>query len=431
MKPKENFNLIGNSSEHITEPSKGDGTYLVLAISSSELLQSTLLQNLSDLGYRVAGPYASVDSAHTFLRDVTPDLIIFDIGISNRDISTMKQLLHTDYENTPVLFISNSDVSIPHKYKETVRYPVDPIILRVKLEELLNTVSRKLASPAGMMINFLNEVFEKMVELGLDNTKYDINEVINIEMDTLSSGFEGLNKKNDLLLEVKDPHQLELHTLINILKSSLLQIIQNIDERCQSNWARSLLTDAVETVIINRPKISRHITELFDLLNINTSLVKSTIIRTGVPKVTDPEKIVFVAYMTLADLGPELRKVVFTNEKIIQGLDDGVASQIITLVGQGSSYHEGMFGPIPIPTANNIIGLLRSKMMKSDIKDQRMRGQSLSVITIGFYRSLITRIPSREKMKEIFAIFDDIDHVNMVTDEMLNKIKNDFLNELT
>ena len=151
------------------------------------------------------------------------------------------------------------------------------------------------------------------------------------------------------------------------------------------------------------------------------------LIDTIVPKLEDHKKSCFVAFASMGDLGPQMITYVSNDDEISKGLNDGVAAQITTLVGQGSSYHQGQFGPIPIPTSKNIVAMIWSRMIASNIKDHRMEGTALSVVVIGFYRELLTYLPSFDTMKSIFSLLDGIKHVDEVSKDLLFNIQEKFL----
>lgn len=52
---------------------------LVLVVEDEALIGMTLLPDLEEAGYRVAGPFSRGDEALTWLERVTPDLAILDI----------------------------------------------------------------------------------------------------------------------------------------------------------------------------------------------------------------------------------------------------------------------------------------------------------------------------------------------------------------
>ena len=59
-----------------------------------------------------------------------------------------------------------------------------------------------------------------------------------------------------------------------------------------------------------------------------------------------------------------------------------------------------------------------------------MAGTALSVVVIGFYRELLTYLPSHDTMKSIYSLMDDVKHVDDVSKDLLLKIQNKFLDSI-
>ncbi len=290
-----------------------------------------------------------------------------------------------------------------------------------------NNRSFKDSAPVSMLITFVNQLFLKLIKLTPDNLKIDIEREINQVIDKfLQSNPSFIQTSDDYIaFNQKVDHDIPREVIIQPLQNMIHELVSKIDQ-LHANWGHALMKDAIESILIDLENIPHIVTSFVKTMGINAVEFKDSL-KSAVPTLDEKEKIIFVAYMTLTDFGPVMKRVVSTDETIIDGIDNNIAAQIITLVGQGVSYHEGIFGPIPIPTSNDIISLIWSKLIDSDIKDDRMRGKSLTVIAIGFYRNLITRLPQRNKMKEIFSVLDKIHHVNDITDEVLERIQDEFI----
>jgi hypothetical protein len=425
---------MGFSSPDIIIPEGGEDSLLVLVITASRVLNDTLIALLLDYCYRVAGPFSSVDGAHMFIRKQIPDVIIFDLINNQDELEAFRVLIGDEIKDIPAVVICTEDQVIQGiENYATINLPIVPIELKTEIENVLSSVSSvDIQTPETQILNFTNQLFQKLTELAPESAKYDIEKGIKQAISQFSyrnSDFSRSSEESMTLRLVNNSH-VDPNNFISLLQFTLDELIEDIDAKRQTKWAKSLVIDAIESILIGAKTTPEPVIDFVNVMGINVPAFQKSL-ETVVPKVDESEKVVFVAYMSLADLGPEMKRIVSTAAEITHGLDDGVASQIITLVGQGSSYHEGIFGPIPIPTANNIIAMIWSSMIKSDIQDERMKGESLSVVAIGFYRSLITRIPPRDKMMEIYSILDNVNHVNDITDEMLLQIQFDFIQNLS
>jgi hypothetical protein len=234
-----------------------------------------------------------------------------------------------------------------------------------------------------------------------------------------------LNSKAGIELVLINPEVLNIRDFTEQLYSSMQELISVLNDYHGSNFTQPLIEDAIETTIIGTTDVPKAIIDLITRFGLDYDSIQQSL-ATAIPSVEPVDKTVFVAKIVLSDIGPELKDIVSDNPELISEFDPSVASQLITIVGQGSSYHQGIFGPLPIPHTNNIIVIMQSKLLNSDIADRRMEGRTLVVVAIGMRRDLINMIPKREKLIEIFSPLDEITHEQQITTRLLQRIEDNY-----
>lgn len=412
---------------NISIPDGGEQAPLILGITNSSVVQSTLTTYLIDLGYRVAGPFSTVDSSSEIIAFNKPDIVIFDVTSNRHELNQLINLLKSYGPDIPVLLISNDEIHINHSYQAKVALPINAHELAEELQ-LLHKDQKAFNTPIHQILNFINKVFKTMLEISPNNFKPIIERSINKFIFDFCSEHNDFTKVSEetLSIIIKDASFININNLIHILQEKIKNLENDLNSKFESKLGSALVKDTIESIILTTKTLPIYIRELIDVLGINTSEFNH-LVDSILPKLEDHKKSCFVAFASMGDLGPQMETFVSNDDEISKGLDDGVAAQITTLVGQGSSYHEGQFGPIPVPTANNIVAMIWSRMMGSNIKDHRMGGKALSVIVIGFYRELLTYLPSHDTMKSIFSLLENVKHVDEVTKDLLFNIQEKFL----
>jgi hypothetical protein len=425
--PQKTIDFINANNLDISIPEDGENAPLILGITNSSVTQSTLTAYLVDLGYRVAGPFNSVTNGSHFIKQKLPDMIIFDVTSNREELNSLIVLLKMNSLDIPILLISNEPIHINHPYQSKISLPLNPHDLVEEIQKLHKN-QKAFNTPIHRILSLVNKLFLKMLEISPNNLRPTIERSINksiFEFCTSNNEFTRVSEES-LSIIIKDTSFTNITDLIESLHYSIQNLIDDLNKKFDSKIGYSLINDSLESIILSGIDIPPYIRDLIGKLGIDSTRFKH-LIDTIVPKLEDYEKSCFVAFLSMGDMGPELITYVSNDDKISKGLTDGVASQIVTLVGQGSSYHVGIYGPIPIPTANNIVGMIWSKMIGSNIKDHRMEGKALSVAVIGFYRELLTYLPSHDTMKSIFSLLDSIEHVDEVTKDLLSNLQEKFL----
>ncbi|MCE7734901.1 MAG: hypothetical protein GPJ54_08500 [Candidatus Heimdallarchaeota archaeon] len=425
--PQQKVDQTNATSLNISIPVGGGNTPLILGITNSSVIQSSLTTYLLDLGYKVAGPFNTVDSSSELIAYNTPDIVVFDVTSNKHELNQLIKLLKSYGPGVPVLLISNDEIHINHPYQAQLNLPINPHELAEELQGL-HKDQKAFNTPIHQILNFINKMFITMLEISPNNFKPLIERSINkfiLDFCSLHNDFTRFSEET-LSIIIKDASYTNINQLIITLEESIGKLETDLNIKFESRLGSALLKDTIESIILNSKTLPTYIRELIDAFGIDTTEFNH-IIDNIVPKLADHKKSCFVAFATMGDLGPQMVTYVSNDDEISKGLDDAVAAQITTLVGQGSSYHEGQFGPIPVPTSNNIVAMIWSQMMGSNIKDPRMGGRALSVVVIGFYRELLTYLPSHDTMKSIFSLLKNIKHVDEVTKDLLFNLQEKFL----
>ncbi|MHA1989320.1 MAG: tetratricopeptide repeat protein [Candidatus Hodarchaeales archaeon] len=111
------------------------------------------------------------------------------------------------------------------------------------------------------------------------------------------------------------------------------------------------------------------------------------------------------------------------------------AATLSFLVGQGHSYNEGVFGPIP--ALGGLFGpdqflLAITKTVKDEESaDPRFQVKSYCVIAVSYPKSVEKALPHRSDLEEMFFnVLREIDSKNQLTQELLEKILKAFVNSI-
>ncbi|MCY3410411.1 MAG: hypothetical protein INQ03_02135 [Candidatus Heimdallarchaeota archaeon] len=409
----------------ISDPSEGESKGLVLAISPSKATQNTLKDYLNDIGFSVA-LFDSVDSGNMFIRRYAIDAIIYDSNNSNYELVSLQQLLKTELVNTPVIMLTNGK-------GYTLQHPkVYEISMPINLTNLSNTLyqcTKSANTKYTKFIEFINQITNKVLELTPPDHIKETTQILDEGTKRFSLRNSSVLKRSseNLSLIIFSDETLNLSDLSILYSLTVEEMIEEIDNKLKSTWAKSLFIDAIESLLIlgNVGPDDRELITLLQYLGVDAGRFVESI-ASIVPNLDEIDKSCVVFDILLSDLGPDLRTKVTNDETIANEFHQGIAGQILTLVGQGSEYHEGLFGPIPIPSSMDVTAIIYSRILNSAIKDQRMKGKTLNVIGIGFRRDLINHLPDRKGQEEIFLPYKSVINENEISDEILNQILNNF-----
>jgi len=420
------------TDQDIIEPFGVSDTPLIMVITDSPVYQNTFKDYLLDLNYRIAGPFKSVDSAHAFLRRQSPDLIIFDAITSQSELLHYATLLREDASDLPTLVLNHEEAfSINHTHIKFIYPPIDPTEFEHKLQELLFPDENQEQHPSKEFVKFINHTIQTLILLSPEYSKTDLGDIIQAALTDLTVRNSELTSKSEetLAIHLTNLEEANIEALSTSFKLMLEDIIESIDRTMEASWGRSLIQDTLETVTIDlQPLPEMAIPIVKEYGKGYESIIKK--FKEAVPDLESLDRNIIVSKLLLTDWGPELQQMVTTDPSLEKEFDDKIASQLITLVGQGANYHEGIFGPVPIPRSEDVIAIMWSKLIKSDIKDERMGGNTLVIITIGFRNSILNLIPPRDMLKQIFVPLDKLEHEGEITPRVLKKVLKAFNNTI-
>ncbi len=411
----------------ILVPENGENKGLVLIISPNVTMGESLKDQLLSISYSVIGPFNSMNSSYSFIRKQRPDGVIFHNEDDN-DIEVLKSMLDTELKDVPLIFLSQTDVEINYDRLTKISTSLNTKYLEKILAEIIKPEEK---TSEYQFVMFINEVTAKIVSM----TPETFQTLVRIELKTsirklVEYNISSIKSSDDeLSIQITNIDKFDLSKFKDDCVRVVNKIVNSIDISTGERWAISLFNDSIEQLLITQ-HVTSDISEFASKLGLNINKLEETI-ASVIPEFDDNDRNTVVFSISLGDLGPELRLSVSDSPAIKDAFNEMVASQILTLVGQGSMYHEGLFGPIPIPSSMDLTAIIYSKMVKSDIiKDERMKGMSLNVIGVGFKRKLINCIPKRNLLVGIFEPFLDIVNQDEITTSVLSEIQKNFVNRL-
>lgn len=412
----------------ITIPQNGKSQGLVLIISPILTVGESLKQQVLELSYSTAGPFNSLNSSYSFFMKNKIDAIIFYHFENDDDISAIETALDNELQGIPLIFISTSGGDI--QYDNVVKLSIvsNTKYLGKKLSEIIKP---EFDDSKYNFLEFVNNAIKRVLE----NTPENFHDLVS---DAIHFGLKKLVEKNQGILtldkelfqlHLKNPKKFIVDQFQEDFKNLVNETIQMINRKTGEQWGDSLLSDSLEQIVLTS-ELSEYITRFVDKMGIDLNRLKRTI-ATVIPEFDDNDRNSIIFNISLSDIGPEMRLKISDNPVMKEIFNDSVASQILTLVGQGSMYHEGLFGPIPIPSKLDLTALIYSKMIKSSIKDERMNGYSLNVVGIGFKRKIMNCLPKRNLLTGIFEPFLDIINQEEIDANLLGEIQKNFYDRIS
>ena len=114
-----------------------------------------------------------------------------------------------------------------------------------------------------------------------------------------------------------------------------------------------------------------------------------------------------------------------TSEKEVYHIQNGAMLSFLT--GQGHSYNEGVYGPIPaigaLFGADQFLLAITKSIKDETSPDPRFQERSYCVIAISYPKSVEKGLPHRSDLEEIFIeVLRPIETKKQLTEELLEKI---------
>ncbi len=414
--------MIKYPNTHKNEP-------LAVLITPSANNKDTFTKYLLDASIAVAGPFDNVDSARMFLRRQNANIIIFDRETSENEFKSFIQFLEEDNITLPIVIITNRDVKIDYDELKIVNMPVDPYLFQEIVNNfLLKNINDPKVRKTMELVKFINSLFQQVIDILPNSSKYNIEKIIDKNINQLAlrnSEFLRKREESHYLIFDQKTNDFNPDNILVFLKIIIDDIINDINKVENADWGRDLVMDAMQQYLLNNTDVPEYIQQFVNSFGLNTAEIKNVLqnISNNIVNVNQ----IGIAFLYLSDLGPQVEIKYSKNSEIENKIDETLAALVITLVGQGSSYHEGLFGPVPIPSVDNITGIIYSKMMKGDIQDSRMGGSSLGVLLITAPYKIMEIMPKREEIIDIFQPFIKIENKNEMNLEILKTIFDKFV----
>ena len=102
-----------------------------------------------------------------------------------------------------------------------------------------------------------------------------------------------------------------------------------------------------------------------------------------------------------------------------------IASYFGVAIGQGSYYHTGLFGPLPVIGSNYNAIIFTAIVKDNKTFDERMKGWNYLMGCFFFHKSLIPVINQKRELIEVLfeSFFDKHNHLKTITPKAINGLK--------
>ncbi|MFX1538400.1 MAG: hypothetical protein ACFFDI_29770 [Promethearchaeota archaeon] len=148
-----------------------------------------------------------------------------------------------------------------------------------------------------------------------------------------------------------------------------------------------------------------------------------------IPTLNSSEELepISLAVITFKDWGPDVNcfeNLTWENQPAAFLAKLGVF--YMTIIGQGSSYHHGLYGPVPVHSHSDREAYLFGFSVYDDsIKDKRANGTAYSILTVFFPKSLKNVLhSSRETINKLLSrVIGEIENIDQLTPKSLEEIK--------
>ncbi|MFQ5977546.1 MAG: response regulator [Candidatus Heimdallarchaeota archaeon] len=147
----------------------------------------------------------------------------------------------------------------------------------------------------------------------------------------------------------------------------------------------------------------------------------------------EPTTFWFVVYK-LAKTGPEVvsaqeGSIPIKDELDLMGWHLKAGLVFLTALGQGDEYHQGLFGPFPVPASKEHSALVYAKILPDkEADDPRMPDRSYAVLGLFYPRVLETLLPTRDFLEDSVTNFlNEISDMSELDKKRLDILKGQLL----
>jgi hypothetical protein len=99
-----------------------------------------------------------------------------------------------------------------------------------------------------------------------------------------------------------------------------------------------------------------------------------------------------------------------------------------TAIGQGGDYHQGLYGPLPVPNDKEHVSFVFSALVADEAQlDVRAEGQSYVLVCLLCQKTLVPKFIDRPLIEaafgDLFATLEDISDINLNRESFVNNLK--------
>jgi hypothetical protein len=395
-----------------------------------------LTERLLTISFPVLPVTKDLNDLFDIINNINPKLIVFDTVNNYSDVFKFLRFISLK-THIRILFLGNLDHTINSKLNKInnsvtdLPLPINSMKLKDKVHWLLgiNKTDLKDLHSESSVLNFFNQTIQELLKLVPRELKSQISNSIFYALDSNIPQSPYLSRESNSSYKINVEQFDDEISLLEPLKNVIIEIRENLRELFNDEDAGdSIVNDALYQSLFKAPDSDRELLikfiELLGSTEVNTYNIQN--LDSYKSSLTNNTQIGFIA---LEDEGPELK---IQENPIFGEVFDGLTvGQLISLVGQGELYHEGLYGPLPVSSNSSLMSIIYSKKLKNpDIKDERLRGYTLSLICIMFEKDLATVLPTRQLLTTVFDSFSNLTDIYQVNSELLLNINQKFQNLL-
>ena len=401
---------------------------IILVCSISPERRVLLQEIILSAGYGICGPFESHLDIFEILGRTEISAIIFDTR-DNYSNSFKFLNMMTRYPDIPLLLIGPIDHTINSKL-DKIGNRMAELDFPIKSGDVIRKIDMVIegkSTETSEITFFMNEVFKNIIKISPRDRRAEIRKILVYHVEQLAQGSDTFEINSENAIFITTTKKTDDSQIIKTCQRILRDLIENLNYKlnAEEEWGKSLVHDAIYQsyyLLKGTPGPVRELLETLDLDDIDFYNRIS-----GFVSGINDSLICTIGHLVLEDTGPVVDRVL-NLDNVKNVFNQMSASQIISLMGQGENYHEGLYGPIPSSVDPNVMILIFSRVLNDDtINDLRLQGKTLSVIALAFSKGKMNLLPPRTVLRNVFAPFQKIEMRQQVDNELLKQIRENFI----
>ncbi len=412
--------------EFLHYPPDNQNPDVIIVCSVSTERQDELKEILLTAGYGVCGPFQSYLDIFEILGRTDISAIIFD---TRDNYSNSFKFLNgmIRYPEYPLLIIGPIDHTINSKLDRLSNKVAElnfPLLSRDVIRKI-NLVTGR-TTGFSQLVTFLNEIFENIIKICPRDKVPEIRKILVYHVEQLAQGSDFFDIDSENAIFLSTSQVVDDDEMIKVCQRVIRDIIEDINYQLNSDeeWGKSMVHDAIYQAYYKFKGTEGPVRDLLETLELDDINFYNRIINFVGSKTNITCNI---AHFVLEDIGPVVDIILREEMEFSEVFTPMAASQIISLMGQGENYHEGLYGPIPSMVNPGAMILIYSRMIPDEtMEDIRLHGKTLSVLALAFKKEMMNILPSRSVLNSIFTPFIEIESRQDVSSKIMEEICHKF-----